>query len=111
MEESHLWTEEARDALLEALPGWDDTLEPETTALIANALVAFPLDTLLVVSADESARLNTEEVPHSEWSHAALITLLSSLEWGPGRWVDSFEIESAMGEWSPDVEPGDWGRE
>ena len=99
MENAHLWTQDVRDELVEALPDWDDTFEPEEMAAIATALERTPLDTLLVMSDDESERVNTEDVPLAERSDASLIFLLSDLVYGPGMWIDSYEIQVASGEW------------
>lgn len=51
------------------------------------------------MSDDESERVNTEDVPLAERSDASLILLLSDLVYGPGMWIDSYEIQVASGEW------------
>lgn len=63
MEVSHLWTQDVKDELLEELPEWGDTLEPDEIAAIAEAMERAPIDTLLVMSEAEGDRLNTEEIP------------------------------------------------
>lgn len=50
---SHIWTQEAKDALTEALPGFEDTFLPDEVALIAAAIERTPLDTLLTQSEAE----------------------------------------------------------
>lgn len=108
MEVSHLWTQDVKDELLEELPEWGDTLEPDEIAAIAAAMERTPVDTLLVMSEAEWERLNTEEIPLAERSDASLIFLLSDLVYGPNRWNDSYEIGVASGEWfindNPDLD-------
>ncbi|MCB0921402.1 MAG: hypothetical protein KDC08_06255 [Actinobacteria bacterium] len=98
--QSHMWTEEVRSELSEALPDFADTLLPEEVEAIAAAMERTPTDTLLVLTEAESERLNGEEVPLDERSDASLIFLLADLVYGPNRWNDSHEVETAFGEWS-----------
>ena len=97
MEMAHLWTEQARDELSAALPEWDETLQPEEMEAIGTAMQRTAIDSLLVLTSEEK-RLNTEAVPVSERSDAALIFLLSDLVYGPNRWTDSYGLEVASGE-------------
>lgn len=97
--QSHLWTQEVKDDLTEALPECADTFLPEEMEAIAAAIERTPVDTLLTLTAAESERLNTEEVPLDERSDASLIFLLADLVYGPNRWNDSLTTEIAMGEW------------
>lgn len=99
MPQVHLWSVEAREALLEAIQdGEHHTLEPADVVLVASALSRYPLDTIVQMDSNEEERLSTEAVPLSERSDAALILLLADLTWGPGYWLDSWDIAEAAGE-------------
>jgi hypothetical protein len=70
MEVAHIWTQEVRDDLLASLP--DDTMfDDDENTVILTALNRLPLDTLVVMTAEEWDRLNTEDVPMVERSDAA----------------------------------------
>lgn len=107
MATTQLWTQAVKDDLSESLTG-EDTFLPEEQAAIAGAIERASLDTLLVMSDEESARLETEDVPFGERSDAALIFLLADLVYGPSRWFGSNEFESELGDWAVAAPPGSW---
>ena len=96
--QTHLWTQEARDELLTAASDMGELNNDEREIVIA-AIQRLPLDTLIEISQEEWERLNTEDVPMAERSDTALAMLVADLTWGPGQWIDSKEISSEMGEW------------
>jgi hypothetical protein len=87
-----MWTEEARDELLAEVDG-NDTFTAEERALIAESIRRYPLDTLVTQPPGEEP----DEI--AAMSDAARILTLADLTYGPGRWIDSYEMEQAMGEW------------
>lgn len=97
MNQTHLWTEEVRDDLLEAATEMSECDEDERVLIVA-AIERLPLDTLIGISQDEWDRLNSEDVPMTERSDAALVMLIADLTYGPGQWIDSQKISSEMGE-------------
>jgi hypothetical protein len=97
-----MWTVEARDELLAEVDG-NDTFTPEEQAMIAESIRRYPLDTLVAPPAGEQPdRIAT-------MSDAARILTLADLTYGPGRWIDSFEMEQAMGEWFDNDNPPNKG--
>ena len=97
MNQTHLWTQEARDELLTAANDMVEISEDEREIVIA-AIQRLPLDTLIEISQEEWDSLNTEDVAMEERSEAALAMLVADLTWGPGQWLDSQVIGVEMGE-------------
>lgn len=98
----HMWTEEARDELLAEVDG-NDTFSLEEQQLIEESIRRYPLDTLV-------ATLDGEEPDGiAAMSDADRILTLAGLIYGPGRWIDSFEMEQAMGEWFDKENPPNQG--
>ena len=98
MSQSHLWSQEARDALLEAASDMVE-LDDEERELVIAAINRLPLDTIVEITSEEWERLNSQPVPMEERSDAARAFLVADLTYGPGQWIDSQEIGEAMGEW------------
>ena len=97
MNQTHLWTQEARDELLIVANDMVE-LEEDEREIVMAAIQRLPLDTLVEISPEEWDRLNIEDVPMAERSDAALAMLVADLTWGPGQWLDSQEIATEMGE-------------
>lgn len=95
-----MWTEEARDELLAEVDG-NDTFTAEEQKLIAESIRRYPLDTLVTPPPDE------EPDGIADMSDASRILTLADLTYGPGRWIDSFGMEQAMGEWFDQGNPPD----
>lgn len=99
-----MWTQTVRDDLLEEITD-NDMFSPAEQAEIEAAIRRLPLDSLIVMTAEESERLNIEDVPITERSDVALAFLMADLTYGPGRWNDSLAIEQSMGEWFSSENP------
>ena len=98
MTQAHLWTEEARDALLDAASDMVE-IDDEERELVIASINRLPLDTIVEITPEEWDRLNSEPVPMEERSDAARAFLVADLIFGPGQWIDSQEIGIEMGEW------------
>lgn len=97
MEVTHIWTEDVKDNLLEAVVG-SVMFDEDEQAVISKALNRLPLDSLVVMPAEEWDRINTQDVPIAERSDVALAFLMSDLVYGPGQWSDSMGIAEQFGE-------------